>query len=650
MRACVGAVSPADVPGVVSAYGSTSACWKGTVSEAAACLTACITERAKLAEANPAQAECGAAEEQKDLALSVTVANEERPNSPVELEWGPVVPGSTQTLAVTVNNNGQGDLRVEAVALLPVNADQTAANAFVSVDFGDTQPSFPHDIAADESGLLLSLTYLQPADCTGEACFAAATLEIRTNDLEQPTFHIVVRPPNCVAKPGALPASLTFNHATAAQPETITVRLTNSAACPTTVQGCQMVPPSADFALNQSWPAGSELLPDSDGDQNPLEVQLTYLPTAQGNAVSAALTCVFGGGEAPLSIPVTVPEKSSAAYELILPGEDGFLDFTTVLSGCESRSVVLFNSGTEALLLQSWYAAADPSNLGAASYTVSALIGDQPAGILPMALSIGQSAEFVVEYCGTPVGANGRLELWIGNGTATAIKVPLFGGPAKSCLDFAPGEGSAPKSLNFLGSTGESVEREFVIYNCGNAALTLLGSSLQANTGGPCPHFSLSGPTSGAAIPPAGLITYTATMMVTNGELKPECVATIDYVDGYGATQTIPYFQLRGLIDDPEIPPTAAAGGPYTGKVGQPVTLDGSASTPGNGGIFSYNWYLIAKPAQSYVILNGYGAMDATRQFVPDKPGSYTVALTVEGGSVGFTESLVATATVEITD
>jgi len=68
----------------------------------------------------------------------------------------------------------------------------------------------------------------------------------------------------------------------------------------------------------------------------------------------------------------------------------------------------------------------------------------------------------------------------------------------------------------------------------------------------------------------------------------------------------------------------------YAGAmVGDTVTLDGSASTPGGGTFMtgSHIWYLTAKPAGSVARLNEQGSVAVA--FHPDVAGNYTVELVV---------------------
>ena len=75
---------------------------------------------------------------------------------------------------------------------------------------------------------------------------------------------------------------------------------------------------------------------------------------------------------------------------------------------------------------------------------------------------------------------------------------------------------------------------------------------------------------------------------------------------------------------------TAKAGDNQNVKVGQTVTLDGSASADSESKPFEYAWVITAKPATSTAVLKTPTAVKAS--FVPDKAGNYELELTIKNG------------------
>lgn len=90
--------------------------------------------------------------------------------------------------------------------------------------------------------------------------------------------------------------------------------------------------------------------------------------------------------------------------------------------------------------------------------------------------------------------------------------------------------------------------------------------------------------------------------------------------------------------------PVASAGTPQNVNTGAVVTLDGSASTDGNGDAITYAWTLAA-PSGSTASLSG--ATTARPQFTADLVGSYTANLIVSDGRLSSAPaSVTVTATV----
>jgi len=90
-------------------------------------------------------------------------------------------------------------------------------------------------------------------------------------------------------------------------------------------------------------------------------------------------------------------------------------------------------------------------------------------------------------------------------------------------------------------------------------------------------------------------------------------------------------------------PPVANAGPAQTVFVGTTVHLNGTGSTDVDGDPLTYRWSFQSIPAGSTATLTG--STTATPSFTVDKPGSYTVQLTVNDGKVDSAPSTVAIST-----
>ncbi|WP_460982948.1 PKD domain-containing protein [Spirosoma fluminis] len=105
---------------------------------------------------------------------------------------------------------------------------------------------------------------------------------------------------------------------------------------------------------------------------------------------------------------------------------------------------------------------------------------------------------------------------------------------------------------------------------------------------------------------------------------------------------------VTGCKKESEVAPDstllAAAGADQNVQVGQPVTLDGSASADNQGKPLTFQWNLVRKPAKSNVTLGGPTTPKPT--FTPDEVGEYEVELTVSNGTARSTDKVLVTASV----
>ncbi len=78
------------------------------------------------------------------------------------------------------------------------------------------------------------------------------------------------------------------------------------------------------------------------------------------------------------------------------------------------------------------------------------------------------------------------------------------------------------------------------------------------------------------------------------------------------------------------VAPVARAGADQTGRIGQVVLLDGSASSDVDGDPLTYRWSFTVRPDGSAATLAGTTTVGAS--FIPDLPGEYVVQLVVSDG------------------
>ena len=90
--------------------------------------------------------------------------------------------------------------------------------------------------------------------------------------------------------------------------------------------------------------------------------------------------------------------------------------------------------------------------------------------------------------------------------------------------------------------------------------------------------------------------------------------------------------------------PVANAGTAQTGKVGNTLVLDGSASRDADGDVLSYHWVLLTKPQNSGAALNN--AESPSPRVTLDQPGNYTAQLTVNDGKSDSAPATVTLSTI----
>ena len=101
------------------------------------------------------------------------------------------------------------------------------------------------------------------------------------------------------------------------------------------------------------------------------------------------------------------------------------------------------------------------------------------------------------------------------------------------------------------------------------------------------------------------------------------------------------------IISTNNVAPVANAGPDQGGKApGSLVTLDGSASTDGDGDPLTYSWTLLTKPAGSAAVLSGANTVNPT--FTVDRAGDYTAQLIVNDGTVDSAPNNVIISTVNV--
>lgn len=102
---------------------------------------------------------------------------------------------------------------------------------------------------------------------------------------------------------------------------------------------------------------------------------------------------------------------------------------------------------------------------------------------------------------------------------------------------------------------------------------------------------------------------------------------------------------IQGPLAEGNGPPSANAGPDQEVRIGEPVTLVGSASDPEDDPIVSWHWQLESSPAGSSPVL---GTPDAqSTSFETDTPGDYEISLVVSDGMLSSDPDLVVVTVLE---
>ena len=233
----------------------------------------------------------------------------------------------------------------------------------------------------------------------------------------------------------------------------------------------------------------------------------------------------------------------------------------------------------------------------------NAQVGNTRTGNIHLAPAIGTSGTFAASVTATANGESDTKSFAITVNFGTNL-APVLDQPANMTVD----EGATADQI--LRATDQCADQPLTFSKV-SGPLFMIVTTTSPGMGTATGNIHLA-PTS------ADAGTYAATVRVSDGTLNNDRVLTI-------------------TVNGTDRPPTANAGGPYSGVVGVPIALSGTLSSDPDGDALTYAWNLG----------DGATAGGVTPSHTYTAAGTYTVCLTVtETGSPFLSDTNCTTVTI----
>ncbi|TNF25292.1 MAG: choice-of-anchor D domain-containing protein [Deltaproteobacteria bacterium] len=551
---------------------------------------------------------------------------------------------------VSIYNVGEKDLTISGIDWATDAAGLQIKNKYVDIEWGGVigADSFPYVVSwgnAGFAGLEFNVAFTPPLGFALDD-FSDSVLVIKS-DSRSEDGHEAIKEVRITFKmqtdnpvPRVTPLSYKFTNATIARPERQDIHVYNDSdqgTAPFNVTAIYLETASDEFKLLNLPSMPAQVLEPQNGGYQDLVFTVEYAPKDQILDTNAVIIETDATGFGTLRVALS-SGFSSGGYSLSYSSPNEF-DFTNATQK-ETRSVVVYSEGPAPLTIKTPriepIEARDDFTLTAWIPATSASDQDQQVTSWPRALAAGKSMRFDIEFSPANDGsdtANGQLVIPYESPDPDTLYIDLFSGDPKSKISLAPSSGNV--SVTGSSTAGTTGTRKVVIYNDGNGPLQLKDIEVKGNFDLPAEVYSLKNAFSETSVAPGGLYIVDLTYDldgVPDVDTTVSEIFTVTYYNDFTLgneekTLGLIAADAHSLANPTADPGTAAS---YAGAVvGDPLTLDGTASTPG-GGVFvsgSHIWYLTAKPAGSLAKLNTQGTMTPT--FVPDVAGDYTVELVV---------------------
>lgn len=581
--------------------------------------------------------------------------------SPTSLTFG----SQTQSQSLTITNTGNATLNISAISVSGSNASDFAFS-----------PAAPLSVAPGGNAVV-KVTF-QPTD-VGQR---TASLTFTDNASGSP---------QTVALSGTgvvnmvVPSSLAFGTQAVGSgtTQTILVSNTGNANAPLNISNITVGGTnSADFTLGTT---GLKVPPQTSG-----QIDVTFTPGASG-ARSASLTLTDNASGSPQTVALSGagvaqgPAQAADASVTFEPNKLSATAFpTTITVTIQGTDTTFFAGATEANFGPGAAVSPDSNSTGVpgefglvnvinsstatAQVTFDSTATTGPRFAIVMTNGHQSCATFVVSGNSGPVANAGMSQVVpVGktaylDGSGSSAQVAVSNTPDPLTYEWTLL--SVPNGSTTTIADPTSVRPSFVADKAGNYLIQLAVTDTNSNTrsnwvmvstalappaaNAGTDQFVTVGQTvqldgSGSTDPSGNMITYnwqftqvptgSAATLSNPSAVAPTFVVDLagDYVaeltvnDGNGNTPSADV-----LISTTQTPPVANAGPNQDVSVGNPATLDGSASYDPDGETVTCSWSLIATPPQSQAqVSNAATACSTKPTFTPDQPGIYVAQLTV---------------------
>lgn len=537
-------------------------------------------------------------------------------------------------------------------------------NPFVKIDWRglvDGESSFPLTIRAGDvvNGIIFDVVYSPPLNKPLDD-FHPSVLVIRSNarteDGSAPIEEVVVSftMPQKIAAPIVNPPNYIYSNATPSKPQTQRFTIANNpdtATAPFNVTKIDLDAVSNEFIITNmpSLPKTLEAPIPGQPQISEISFDVTYTPQSSsvtGSTIRVRVYTDVFGEDAPLIVPLS-SNTVLGSWEISYFEPAKKFDFSNVNAKlCRKANILSLGPGPITVRQPSITPEEAKATFSFTCYKPATKPGEEDVAIdgvvkkYPQALVNGSSID--CEVCFDPPAfgtepANGELVIPLDTPAQEVLRLPLFAGAPKPKIVVGP----ASLNISVSGdvASGETGQRNLFVYNEGNGNLEIQSIKVEKSfpNGAAADVFSLVAPPAGVVtVAPDGVllvpIAWDASKIKAGKDATE--IIKVEYFDPFTGQNQTEIWQLIARDSKGGELPVANPGqsADYPDQiVGEPIVLNGNASTPG---AYSFEtdqspfiWNLVSKPAGSQVGLNTIGG--AIVSVTPDKAGAYRFELVV---------------------